>query len=484
MNLSEKKTICQQVEIEVLPEVDVVVAGGGTAGVIAAIAAARTGATVVLIERYGYLGGMLTAGNAGLTMYMKYSGNALEHLKDERTLETNPAEVQIAGGLPKELTEKLLAEKIGNGNAGTFGSYVFTSREDFKRLLFQMMKDAGVKLLLHTLVADVIKEDNRIAGVVIESKSGRQFIPAKQFVDATGDGDIAAKAGVPFTVGVTPQDFCAGHTEIGKMQVAGVMFQVGNCDLAKTLKWLEEHPEKFLEHPFSRFTLDTVIKNCTIGDNAAMLVRFDSDDKDDWVQIYNLPINGVVTLGCPCIDGIDGCDVNDLTKAEMQMADMVKEWVDRLKAEIPGFENIFLLDCPQIGIRETRHVQGEYVLDLKDIYEQRDFEDSIGFGSHPIDTRPRPEWLNDPKTSYPPRWFFKIPYRSLIARDIANLLVAGRCISATHEAFGCIRPTVQCMITGEAAGTAAALCVQNDTDPGKIDFNLIRNKLTENGVLL
>ena len=115
MNLSEKKTICQQVEIEVFPEVDVVVAGGGTAGVIAAIAAARTGAKVVLIERYGYLGGMLTAGNAGLTMYMKYSGNALEHLKDERTLETNPAEVQIAGGLPKELTEKLLAEKIGNG---------------------------------------------------------------------------------------------------------------------------------------------------------------------------------------------------------------------------------------------------------------------------------------------------------------------------------------------------------------------------------
>ena len=484
MNSAEKKTISQQIEIEVLPEVDIIVAGGGTAGVVAAIAAARAGVNVLLIERYGYLGGMITAGNAGLTMYMKYSGNALEHLKDEKLLETDPSEVQIAGGLPGELTKKLLAEKIGNGNAGTYGSYVFTSREDFKRLLFQMMKDSGVNVLLHSLVVDVITEDNRIKGVIIESKSGRQFIPAKQFIDATGDGDLAAKAGVPFTVGVTSQDFCAGHTEIGKMQVAGVMFQVGNCNLARTLKWLSENPERFLEHPFSRFSLETVIKNCTKGDNAAMLIRFDSNDPNDWVQIYNLPIDGVVTLGCPCIDNVDGCNVRDLTDAEMKMADMVKEWVERIKAEIPGFENIFLLDCPQIGIRETRHIQGEYVLALKDIYEQRDFEDSIGLGSHPIDTRPRPEWLNDPKTSYPARWFFKIPYRSLVALNIDNLLIAGRCISATHEAFGCIRPTVQCMITGEAAGTAAALCVQNNTAPRKIDFNLIRQKLKANGVLL
>ncbi len=131
-----KKTIKQEVEIEVLPEVDVVIAGGGTAGVVAAIAAARGGANVTLIERYGYLGGMITAGNAGLTMYTKFSGNPDEHNKDQKALATNPRDVQIAGGIVREITERLIEGNIGLGSSGTFGSYVFTSSEDFKRIAF------------------------------------------------------------------------------------------------------------------------------------------------------------------------------------------------------------------------------------------------------------------------------------------------------------------------------------------------------------
>ena len=484
MASEKKKTFLQQVEVEVLPECDVVVAGGGTAGVIASIAAARQGARVVLIERYGYLGGMITAGNAGLTMYMKYSGNPEEHLRDERTLETDPAAVQIAGGLAREITERLLREKIGVGNADTFGSYVFTASEDFKRLLFRMMKESGVKLMLHSLLVDVIREGNTIKGVVIESKSGRQFIPAKCFVDATGDGDLAARAGVPFAVGVTAEDFCAAHAGVGKMQPAGVMFKVGNCDLAKTMRWLTENPHRFQEHPFSRFSLETVKRNFKKGDNAIMLVRYDTDDPDDWVQVYNLPQPGVVTLGCPCVYDIDGCNVEDLTRAEMAMAETVHKEIERIRAEIPGFENICLLDCPQIGVRETRHIRGRYVLNLRDIYEQRDFPDSIGFGSHPVDTKPRPAWLDDPKKAYPARWYFKIPYRCLVAEKIDNLLVAGRCVSATHEASGSIRPTVQCMITGEAAGTAAALSFREKTTPATLDVTLLRTTLKKAGVLL
>ena len=118
-----------------------------------------------------------------------------------------------------------------------------------------------------------------------------------------------------------------------------------------------------------------------------------------------------------------------------------------------------------------------------DIYEQKKFEDCIGFGAHPIDTHPRPEWLNDPETSYPPRWFFEIPFRSLIVRKLDNLLVAGRCISATHEAFGCIRPTVQCMVIGEAAGTAAAMAAKEDTPLRKLSFAELRTRLKENGAL-
>lgn len=484
-----KNVILQQLEVEVLPEADVVVAGGGAAGVVAALAAAREGANVVLIERYGYLGGMITAGNAGLTMYTKYSGDAREHAIDERTLETNPKEVQIAGGIIREITERLLQEKIGKGNSNTFGSYVLTSSEDFKRLLFQMMKESNVKLRLHTLVVDAIREKNEIKGVVVESKSGRQFIPARQFIDATGDGDLAARIGVPFTFGVTKDDICAPHAKIGAMQPVGVMFKVGNCDLRKTLDWLTENPQHFREHPFARFSLETVKRNYENGDNATMIIRLEGIKleggiPDYRIQVYNLPLPGVVTLCCPCIKNIDGCSTDDLTRAEMIMSDIVKQWIDKIRSAIPGFENIFLLDCPQIGVRETRHIQGEYVLNLMDIYKQKDFEDSIGLGSHPIDTIPRPAWLKDPETAYPSRWFFRIPYRSLVAREIDNLLIAGRCISATHEAFGCIRPTVQCMITGEAAGTAAALCVRENVSPANLDVKLLRGKLKKNGVLL
>ena len=482
MKTTENTFIKQEVNVEVLPKVDVVVAGGGAAGVTAAVAAARQGAKTLLVERYGYLGGMLTAGNAGMTMYTKYSGPRAEHREDQKTLKTTPEAVQIAGGLPKEITERLLDSGAGKGNSGTFGSYVFTSSEDFKRLLLGMMKEAKVELRLHSLIVDALVENDRLTGIVVESKSGRQLIPATCFVDATGDGDVAARAKVPFTVGVTEEDICAKQAVIGEMQPAGVMFKVGNVHLKKTFDWLEKNPHRFREHPCARFSFKTAKRNFLSGDTATMCVCHERPD--DWFQVYNPPVEGVCVLCCPLVKGVDGCRVEDLTRAEIVIADMVKRWVDRIQSTIPGFEEMFLLDCPQIGVRESRHVQGEYVLNLMDIYEQKQFEDSIGLGSHPIDTRPRPDWLNDPETAYPPRWFFRIPFGCLVAKNVKNLIVAGRCVSATHEAFGCIRPTVQCMITGEAAGTAAGLCVRKEVPTKELDVKLLQKTLKKNGVLL
>ena len=179
---------------------------------------------------------------------------------------------------------------------------------------------------------------------------------------------------------------------------------------------------------------------------------------------------------------MDGCNADDLTRAEVVIAKMLARWMEGIRA-FPGFENAFLLQVPEMGVRETRHIEGDYLLTLEDIYHQKQFEDCIGFGAHPIDTRPRPEWLNDPETSYPPRWYFQIPFGALIVRDLDNLLVAGRCISATHEGFGCIRPTVQCMVTGEAAGTAAALAVAQGCDPRKLSVVELRERLHKNQVL-
>ena len=468
-----------EVKARVLEPVDVVVAGGGTAGVTAAIAAARAGAKTMLIEASGSLGGMMTRGNAGLTMYMKFSGRPAEHASDLQSLRDEPAAVQIAGGLAKEITGRLLQAKSALGTYDQAGKYVFTNTADFKRLLLTMMAENSVSLRLHSLLVDVIQKDGQLAGVVLESKSGRQIVPARQFIDATGDGDLAARAGAPYTVGVTADDLCAAKSKIGEMLVMGVMFKLGNVDLRKTFAWLREHPECFDKQAFARFTLEEAVAQFEAGAMSTFMIN--TRNPSHWMQVYNSPNPGEVTICCPSVNG-DGTKVEELTRAEVMMAGMLERWMERIRP-IPGFEKTFMQDQPEMGVRETRHIQGDYVLNIEDVFHQKRFEDCIGFGSHPIDTEPRPEWLADPGTAYPPRWSFQIPFRCLIVKGKDNLLTAGRCISATHEASGCIRPTVQCMITGEAAGAAAALCIKNNVNPGKLDCQALRRHLKEQSVL-
>jgi len=477
------RTLTMTVETPVVDAVDVLVAGGGTAGCLAALAAARNGARVMLVERYGYLGGMVTAGNAGLTMYMKFSGNPEEHAADQETLKTRPQDVQIAGGITRELADRLLSSGAGIGNFGSAGSYIFTSSEDVKRLLFEMMEEAGVSLRLHSWVVDVVMEEGAVRGVVLESKSGRQAILAKMVIDATGDGDVCVRAGVPYHLGVTPDDITVKDgAKIGDMHAMGVMFKAGNVDLQTTFDWLAENPERFAKQPFARFTFEEAQARFELGDMATINILMDETPRR--FQVYNLPTEGVVTLCCPSFKG-DGTNVEDLTRAEVVLAGMVDRWLMNIRAGVPGFERAFLLDCPEIGVRETRHIAGEHLLTIEEIYRQEEFPDSIGRGSHPIDTNPRPAWLKDPETSYPPRWYFHIPFRSLIAKGRSNLMVVGRCMSATHEAFGCIRPTVQCMITGEAAGTAAGLCVAKGfAEVRQLSSEDLQRTLAEQGVLL
>jgi len=477
------ETLMMQVTVPVVDTVDVLVAGGGTAGCVAALAAARLGARVLLVERTGCLGGMVTRGNAGLTMFMKFSGDATEHALDQQSLARRPRDVQIAGGIPKEIADRLIQSGFGIGNDNQAGSYVFTSSEDFKRLLIQMTAEAKVGLRLHSWAVDVIQEGDALRGVVLESKSGRQAILARQIIDATGDGDLAARAGVPFHLGVTPDDECVQEgAALGTMQAMGVMFKVGNVDLRQTFAWLGQHPEHFQRQPFARFPLEEARARFENGQMATLNILTDANTTPRGFQVYNLPNPGVVTLCCPCFQG-DGTRVEDLTRAEVVLAERVHRWLVAIRA-LPGFETAFLLECPEVGVRETRHIQCDFLLTIRDLYHQVEFPDRIGRGSHPIDSYPRPKWINDPATAYPPRWYFHIPFRALLAKGKANLLVVGRCMSATHEAFGCIRPTVQCMITGEAAGTAAALCVQRPCALRELPIADLQATLVRQGVLL
>ncbi len=482
-----KKITCE-VQAEVLPPVDVVVAGGGTAGVAAALASARNGARTLLVEKAGFLGGMLTGGNAGITMFTKFSGRAEAHAADLEELARNPAELHIAGGIPMEIVKRLQGGGYAIGNSNTAGSYVFTSPEDFKRELLQMMAEAGVQLRLHTLLVDVVGKKGKIEGVVLESKSGRQIVPATQFVDATGDGDLAVRAGAEYTVGVTRQDLCFTPERDGKTQPMGVMFRVGNVTLAETFDWLERRPEHFSMQPFARFTLAEARKRFEKGEMATINIRspqaieYVEKVPARWFQVYNLPLPGVVTLCCPSVNGLDGCRAEDLSCAEKLIAGRVGRWMKSIR-QVPGFQESFLLQIPEIGVRESRHITGDLLLEIESLYHAEAFPDCIGFGAHPIDIDPRPAWMEDPEEAYPSRWFFQIPFRSLIVKGVENLLVAGRCLSATHEASGCIRPTVQCMITGEAAGTAAALAVRTGETPRQLDPEVIREQLKKQGAL-
>lgn len=473
-NLEIGTMIVQEVKTEVTSKTDIIVAGGGTAGVVAALAAARNGAKIILVERYGFLGGMMTAGNAGLTKYVVHSTDKSDYAKVLKKLAHKPSEIQIVGGIPMEITKDLLKNSTGIGTEGTGGSYVFTNSEDFKLLLLMKLQQAGVKLLLHSWIVDVIKEEDTIKGIIVENKSGRQAILGKIIIDATGDGDVAAKSGAPFEICKVSNK---SNDKSNSLSTMGVMFKVGNVDLNKLFEHLKNNPDLFQIQTCALLSMDEAWEKVQKGEMMTICIK--TDFSPYYFQLYNLPMDGVVTLCCPCCHG-DGTSAEDLTRAEITIRKMVHNWCKKIK-NIPGFDKMYLLDCPQIGVRETRLIKGEYVLTIDDIFKMRKFNDSIGRGAHPVDAPVSEEIKKHP---LPSRWSFSIPYRCLVAKNVSNLLVAGRCISVTHEAFGCTRGTVQCMITGEAAGTAAALCSRQNISPPNINIDELCEKLKSQGVVV
>ena len=479
MELTVGSTLRAEVVTQVAAEADVLVAGGGTAGCLAAIAAARRGADVLLVERRNFLGGMMTGGNAGLTKYIVHEKSQAEYRQVWQLLEAEPESVQAVGGITMELTQRLIDSGAGLGTFGRAGSYVFTDQQEFKWTLLDMMEEAGVRLLFHSLIVDVLSTDRAVRGIVVEGKSGRQALMGRLTIDATGDADVAAKAGAPFVLGVGPDDLAAVENDVplGTMQQMGIMFRMANVDMARCFEYLKEHPDQFRVQPFALLSLADACDSFLRGDMSTLNIT----GIGHGFQIYNTPIPGVFTFCCPSFAG-DGTSSEDLTKGELALAKEIRKRVRQMRESLPGFEDARVVDCPEICVRETRHVQGEYVLTIEDVLGDRQFDDSIGRGCHPIDIQPAPAWIRAHELS--PRWSFAIPYRCLVPLETEGLLVAGRCISTTHEACGCTRPTAQCMITGEAAGTASALCLQREESPRGLDHAALRTALLAQGAVL
>lgn len=460
---------------------DVIVCGGGTAGCVAALASAREGAKTLLLEKGPFLGGMMSVGNAGLTKFVLHGKDENEQTKISHELTNHPENVQIVGGIPLEITQLLLKNKEAIGTSGFAASYVYTNSHAFKKLLFELLLNAGVIVSLHSQVFQVVKHKNRVKEVIFITKEGPCAAGAEYFIDTTGDGDVAALAGADFAVGSCEDDAVVkqGLTPKGELQVAGSMYRIGGVDFDAYVNFLKENPDAFAVQEFGLMSFEEFLKSYEKGDMVIARGIFKDGER---FQVYNYPHKGIM-IGCTGISvkNLNGLDNSQLTVAEYEVLKAADRQVEKLKNEMPGFSKAYVLDVPAAGIRETRHIVGEYKLNINDILTGKIFDDSIGFSSHPVDIQPYPKECRE--IASPDRSCFSIPYRCLVVKNIDNMLMAGRMISATREAAGCIRPTVPCMVCGEAAGTAAAMLSKgSDTNAANMNIKMLRNRLKNNGV--
>ena len=444
--------------IPVRDEVDVLVVGGGPAGLMAAQAAALVeGTKVMLIENRGSLGGNMTQG-LPLLGFLGRKGN------------------EIIKGLPLRFVETLRSRGQATHHRACplHVSLTMIDPEGTKRLAWEIMEECGVKVLMYVMFVDVIKEGDRVKGVIIESKKGREAILAKTVVDCTGDGDVAFRAGAPMAYG----------NENGIAQPPTLMFSMRGVDSRKLRDAVADHPDIY--------DIDFIPNEFFRADDNCTMVGFRNQVKAAREQGYKLPVERTIFMtgmapdewwvNMSRVNGVDATDPEQYTHGEEECIKQNAEIVRYLKAFIPGFENAYVdRVAPFMGIRETRRIIGEYILTEQDIFDCARFDDAIGVAAYPVDLH-HPVggdctlmWCPD---------CYDIPYRCLVPLKVDGLICAGRDISATHLALASVRVMGPAMCLGEAAGKAAALCARDGVQPRELDVPKLRKALLDEGVYL
>lgn len=439
---------------------DVVVAGGGPSGITAAIASARSGAKTLLVEKYGFLGGMATNALVG-------------------PLQTfHAGEKQIAKGIGEEVIQRL--KEIGGtpGHVRDMIGFVPTITpvdvEKLKYIYQEMAEESGVKLQLHTNVINVDVHQDNLKALQLFNKSGQFKVNAKVFIDCTGDGDVVAMAGVPYE---------KGRAKDGLAQPMSMMFRMGKVNLTNVKEYMRNNPNDFvLAEDWESFPMVAVSGFFHLVKKAKEEGRFTIDR--DRVLMFELPMEGEVSVNMTRVIRHDATDGEALSKAEVIARRQVMEVVQFLQKDIPGFEEAILINCgTQIGVRESRRIIGEYILTGEDVVSGRKFEDVIALGSYPIDIHaPDGDELN--VIQMKPGTIYDIPYRAILNKEVPNLLVAGRCLSATHEALASARVTPTAMLVGQAAGTAAAIATAEGKLPRNISIDKLQQSLRKQGCYL
>lgn len=443
-------------------EFDVLVVGGGNAGCAAAIAAARHGARTLVVERYGFLGGTATASMVGPWMTF-HSGKQ-----------------RIVGGIAQEIVERLQRMGGSPGHLADSSDYVPTvtpfDPEMHKALLFDMMQESGVNLLLHAYFLRAIMMEGGVEGAVFATVAGEREYRAAITIDATADAYVAASAGVQTQQG----------DERGRVQPATLIFRLSHVDLAKTSAYLRTHPDQM------RTSLKTHERTpAALTAVAGLYDLWHAAQKDGSVTIprevvsfFITPYPDEVTVNMTRVVDIDPLDPDDLTRAEILARGQAMQLFDFFRNRVPGFENARLAaTATQIGIRESRRIVGTYTLTRDDVLQGRHFPDAVARSAYPIDIH-NPSGTGTQTQRLQPGESYEIPYRCLVPASVERLLVAGRCISTTHEALASTRLTPTVMTLGQAAGTAAALAHAEGVRLRDVDATKLRAALTADGVIV
>jgi len=474
--------------MEIYGEYDVVVVGGGTAGVSAAISAARAGANTIVIERFGVLGGQMNVSGP--------PGFAYCHL-------WNDSGEKCLAGIIEETHHRLEKEghamaypKSGEGSAWT---YAFIDPDWWGLMIFQMMTENKVNLLLHSLAVGVVKEGDTVKGVIVENTSGRQVVLGKVVIDCSGEGDIASRAGAPYEK-VSKDKF--------ELEPPSISFTMDGIDWDKFVKYGNQHPEDLIadyQEDLKKQNLAILKKAKTVMDLVPMgsitfhRLTVKAIEAGDYHKFGDLgffftPREGgkiqAIFQHSSQVYQCDATDVRELTAGEVEARRQVVIALKAARKYIPGFENAYLTRITSyLRIRETRRIVCDYQMTLADVRAAKKHKDVIGksvmtMGSHHVATIDTLAFVGEELVKIKDSGSFDLSYRMLVPKNVENLLVAGKMVYTERDCY--LRFLPETMVTGQAAGVAAAVCVKKGVTPRQLekDIKPVQDILVKQGAIL